>query len=533
MVKLKLLSGLWCTLLLAGVGTVDRAAAEPVSQGNARPATTHAGKPLPDAPFELTAEEQAALAQLERTSQGYAIIADRVKPSVVSIRAMVVNKDFNAELRKMLGDEDLQMVPIAGTGSGVIIDTDGHIVTNNHVVEDADAVRVTLADGREVQARIIGTDRMSDLAVIKIDADGLTACRFGDSDKVRAGHIVFAIGSPFKFGHSVSHGIISAIGRSNVEVDIDYKNWLQTDAPINPGNSGGPLISTKGEVIGISVAIATESGGYQGVGFAIPANTVVRVAERLKRGEQIVRGYLGVEIKPVRRPEADVYGLKDVRGALLGTIGKESPAARAGLKPEDIVLSIDGQYVQSLEHLQDAVAWTPPGTKSVFKVWRRGKEQDVIVEIGKQPPWFRTQGTPLDLQGRDPDAQEDRTSRRGKRRNEPTTNTDATKSVPRAPEGEFFEKLGMFAATLTPELRERFQIPESSEDGVVITQVDPLGEAYQADLRRGFVIRKLNDDRIETLSEFKAAIEKLKDAKGVRLQVQANRQIFYTVVKLR
>lgn len=528
---MKLLSGLCCSLALLCALAASPSRAEPLRTTGHRPAEYAPGDKPSDTPEGISAEDQDALAHLDRVSKGYSIIAERVKPSVVSIRALAVNKEFNAELRRMLGDEDLPMVPISGTGSGVIFDSEGYIVTNNHVVDEADMVRVTLADGRELRARIVGTDRMSDLAVIKIDAEGLTACRFGDSDTVRAGHIVLAIGSPFKFGHSVSHGIISAVGRSNVDVDIDYKNWLQTDAPINPGNSGGPLINTRGEVVGISVAIATESGGYQGVGFAIPANTVTRVTDRLKRGERIVRGYLGVEIKPVNRVVADVYGLKDVRGALLGLVGPDSPAAKAGLKPEDIVLSIDGQEVQSLEHLQDAVAWTAPGTRSTFQVWRNGRPKQLMVEIGEQPPNFRTQGSTLDLQRRR-DRDSEKTNSRRQRPSEPEK-TNGSIEPSRRPEGEQFEKFGMYAATLTPELREKYKISEDIKSGVVITQVDPLGEAYGADLRRRFVIQRVNDDKIESLTDFKRVLKKSENDKGIRLQVVAGEQTFYTVLRMR
>lgn len=460
---------------------------------------------------------------LERISNAFSEIAERVKPSVVSIKSMAVNEEMNAELKRMFGDKDFQPIPISGTGSGIIFDSAGFIVTNNHVVEDADVVRVTLADGREFEAEVIGTDSMTDLAVIKIDGRNLSPCRFGDSDAVRVGHLVLAIGSPFKFGHSVSHGIISAVGRSNVEVDIDYKNWIQTDAPINPGNSGGPLINTRGEIIGISVAIATESGGYQGVGFAIPANTVVRVTETLKRGQKMVRGYLGVVIKAVNATIADGYGLPEAKGAMLQTIGPDTPAHKAGLRPEDIILAIDGREITGLEELQERVAHMPPGTRSVFRVWRQRTSRDVPVEIGKQPENFSTQGSRDDLVPEESNEPA---------RMEPTDRTTGSRPTMTPDLGsEYFASFGMHAANLTSELRDKYKVSEDVTTGVLVTGVDPLGEAFNAELRRRCIIRRVNDEEIRNLSDFKRVIEKFKDARGLRLAVQIGNEVYHTVIK--
>lgn len=472
---------------------------------------------------EATADD---IALLNRLSRAYAAIAEEVQPSVVSIRSTSVNEAVNDELRRMFGDEDLQPIPMTGTGSGFIIEDTGYIVTNNHVVEDAGRVQVTLQDGRDYLAEVIGTDRMTDIAVIKIDAPNLHPCKLGDSDDMRVGNIVLAIGSPFKFGNSVSHGIISATGRTNVAVDIDYKNWLQTDAPINPGNSGGPLINTRAEVIGMSVAIATESGGYQGVGFAIPSNVIRQIAGILKTGEKIVRGYLGVTIQPVNRTEAEVYGLDGPRGAMLGSIFEESPAETAGLKSEDIILSVNGRKIRGVEDLQDVIAYTSPGTKARFSVWREKSERDITVEIGKQPPHFRTQGSRLDPKLFGTDDDEESTTRSEK--------TEATEEKEQSNLGaELVNGLGIYAATITPELRKRFHLHESVESGVVITQVDPLGEAYAQDIRRGYVIQKVNEDSIESLSDLKSALSKIKKVRGVRLEVRAGRELMHAVVRLR
>lgn len=464
------------------------------------------------------------IALLDRLSNAYSAIAEEVQPSVVSIRSLTVNEEVNDELKRMFGDEDFQPVPMAGTGSGIILDTDGYIVTNNHVVEDAGRVQVTLHDGRDFLAEVIGTDRMTDIAVIRIDAKDLHPCRLGDSDSMRVGNIVLAIGSPFKFGNSVSHGIISATGRTNVDVDIDYKNWLQTDAPINPGNSGGPLINTRAEVIGMSVAIATESGGYQGVGFAIPSNMIRRIANVLKAGKKVVRGYLGVEIKPVNRTEAEVYGLDAPRGALLGSIFEDSPAAQAGLQSEDIILGIDGRQIRSVEDLQDVIAFTQPGTKTQFSVWRGRAARDVTVEIGKQPRNFRTSSSRLDREFRQEEPEdEEAVSRSDKPVEEEQSELGA----------EHVASLGLYAATLTPELSKRFRVHRSIVSGALITMVDPLGEAFAQNIRRGFVIQKVNDIEIETMNDLKDALNSVKNVRGVRMELRVGRDSYNTVVRLR
>ena len=275
----------------------------------------------------------ADVAALEQISHAFGVVARVVKPSVVNVEARAALDYPEDEIRRLFTNRGLPIPLNRGTGSGIILDEQGHIVTNNHVVSGAEVLDVTLADGRVFRAEPVGADPKTDIAVIKINADRLHPARIGDSDRVEVGNLVLAIGSPFRLGHSVSHGIISAVGRANVTVGIDYQNWFQTDAPINPGNSGGPLINTRGEVIGINTAIATDSGGHQGVGFAIPSNTVARIAEQLKTGEEIKRGYLGVGIQPVPPKWADAYGLEEPGGVFINGVGENTPAAEAGLNP--------------------------------------------------------------------------------------------------------------------------------------------------------------------------------------------------------
>jgi serine protease Do len=445
-----------------------------------------------------------AVLELGRFSEGMAKVAEAVRPSVVSIRSLAVSDAVNDELRRMTGDEDFQPIPLTGTGSGVILDVQGHIVTNNHVVEDADAVRVTLDDGREFRAEVVGTDPKTDLAVIRINAAGLTPAELGDSDAVRVGHLILAIGSPFRFGHSISHGIISARGRSEVDVEIDYKNWLQTDAPINPGNSGGPLINTRGEVIGISVAIATESGGYQGVGFAIPSNTVRYVTDLLRAGRPIVRGYLGVSIYPVDTDVASAYGLANVGGVLIEGVKRGAPAAKAGLMPEDIVLKVDGQPIRDREQLQSIVAAKSPGTVSSFEVWRKRQPVQVSIEMGTQPDGFSTSGNLDDLMNWPEDAVED---------------PESARRAASPAEYEFTEA-GFEVANLTPKLARDLRFEDGAHAGVVVTRVDPLGRAFAAGLQRGVIIVVANDRRIRTVNDLLEVVTPQALSQGVRLRIR-------------
>lgn len=485
------------------------------------PAALRAGD-TPDAPAlsdHAPLLNDDGVADLERLSNAYARISEEVKPSVVHIKALSINKAMNRELRRMLGDDNLPPTPTTGTGSGIIIDEDGHIVTNNHVVADAKKIYVTLADGRKFTGQIVGTDPKTDIAVIKINGERLKPAKLGDSDRLRPGQIVLAIGSPFRLGHSVSHGIISAMGRSedSIDVDIAYKNWIQTDAPINPGNSGGPLINTRGEVIGINVAIATESGGHQGVGFAIPANTIARIASALKNGEKIVRGYLGVLIKPVDDRVAEAYGLGDVSGAFItGVVSEDSPAAKAGLQPEDIVLRVAGRSVRSQADLQELISTYKPGAEIDLDVWRKGVKSKVTVTVGLQPEGFSTRA-PLNPTRIDPHL----------RKEEEVEDTDEDNSS----NGRFGE-FGFEAETLTPSLAKKYRVdPEA--DGVLITRVDPTSEAYECGLKARQVIVSANDKPIESVSDFQEILTKDALAKGVRLKYRVDSDFDFLVLRVR
>ncbi|MEK6644475.1 MAG: Do family serine endopeptidase [Planctomycetota bacterium] len=460
------------------------------------------------------------VADLERLSNAFANVSEAVKPSVVHIKAVSINKAMNRELQRMLGDENFRPMPTTGTGSGIIIDEDGHIVTNNHVVANSRTIYVTLADGRKFTGHVVGTDPKTDLAVIKINGDRLTPAKLGDSERLRPGQIVLAIGSPFRLGHSVSHGIISAMGRSedSIDVDIAYKNWIQTDAPINPGNSGGPLINTRGEVIGINVAIATESGGHQGVGFAIPSNTVARIASALKNGEQVVRGYLGVLIKPVDDRVAEAYGLGDVSGAFItGVVSDDSPAAKAGLQAEDIVLRVAGKGVRSQADLQEQIATYKPGAEVELDVWRKGQKSKMTVTVGLQPEGFSTR-TPTQPSRVDPHQRKD--------------SDDEEQADDDSSNGRFGE-FGFEAETLTPALARKYKIDTDSAVGVLITRVDPTSEAYECGLKARQIIVSANDKPVITVADLHEVLTREVVAKGVRLKYRIETDFDYLVLRVR
>ena len=494
--------------------------------GSARDSGYASGQERVQAEAKQQAEvDEQALAHLEELSHAFSIIVDAVKPAVVHIQAIRTQESLSKELQELFSEKDIQLPPVAGTGSGVIIDEDGYIVTNNHVVADAEVVRVTLADGRKFRADVVGTDRMTDVAVLKIAAAHLHPVKFGDSDELKVGNMVLAIGSPFRLTHSVSHGIVSALGRTDVQVDIDYQNWIQTDAPINPGNSGGPLINTRGEVVGLSVAIATDSGGHQGVGFAIPSNTVARVARQLKSGEKIVRGYLGVVIQQVDPKMADAYGLDKAKGVFVGGVGRESPAAKAGLKPEDIILAINGKEIETREKLQEFIAGSKPDTTVEMTVWRNGGRENISVTIGEQPEGFSTTGNIRDL------------NRREGRDGRPPTETQERKPTADSPAEVAgvteFAELGLKVVTLTADLARRMRIPDGMEQGAVITEVRPAGEAYLAGLAKGQVVVEANGKPINNVSDLARTLTEEGLAKGVRLKIRTGEDTFYAVVQVR
>ncbi len=456
------------------------------------------------------------VANLEKISHSFSLIAEAVKPSVVHIVARSNDRRLNEQMRQMFG-ERAPARPRSGTGSGVIIDDEGHIVTNNHVIADAEKITVSLHDGRKFTAKVVGTDSKTDIAVIQIKADRLYPARFGDSDNMKVGYLVLAIGSPFRLDHTVSHGILSAVDRHDVIDDIEYNGFLQTDAPINPGNSGGPLINTRGEIVGINTAIATESGGNMGVGFSIPSNTVKAVANMLKTGKPVVRGYLGVSIRPIDLDVAQTFGLSEPAVLVTGVVGN-GPAGKGGLRQDDILMSVDDRPVRSSEELQRVIATTDPGRTVTLKVLRNQSSEDIRVQIEAQPQNFSTRADLTDIK-RTPEGQDAGSSSPN---NEPSTKDD---------DSGFFG-LGFEVDTVSPDHIARYRLDAAIQNGVVITRIDPLCEAYDAGLRTGNVITRVGGQAITTKAELTEALsDSSKLSKGVRIWVRQGNTAFPMVLR--
>src|SRR5688572_10946752 len=272
-------------------------------------------------------------------------------------------------------------MPMQGMGSGFVVNADGVIITNAHVVEGADEVRVRLTDRREFKGKVVGIDKLTDVAVVKIDAKGLQAVKIGDPSKLRVGEWVLAIGSPFGFENTVTAGIVSGTSRSLPEGT--YVPFIQTDAAVNPGNSGGPIFNLKGEVIGIASQIYSRTGGYQGLAFAIPIDVAANVKEQLVKTGKVQRGRIGVAIQEVSQSLAQSFGLDRPRGALVASVDKDGPAAKGGVKPGDVLLGVNGKTVERSSELPPLVAAVKPGTRATFEVWRDGAKRNLDITVGE------------------------------------------------------------------------------------------------------------------------------------------------------
>jgi serine protease Do len=329
-----------------------------------------------------------------QTLPDFAAIAEANKGAVVNITSSATPKAGAAapegleslpeELRRFLPQIPQMPQPRQGMGSGFIVESNGTILTNAHVVEGADEVRVRLTDRREFKGKVVGTDKATDIAVVKIDAKGLPAVKLGDPSQIKVGEWVLAIGSPFGFENTVTAGIVSATSRSLP--DGTYVPFIQTDAAVNPGNSGGPLFNLKGEVIGINSQIYSRSGGFQGIAFAVPIDVASNVKQQLVAHGSVQRGRLGVTIQEVTQSLAQSFGLDRPRGALVAQVEKGSPADKAGIKPGDVLLGVNGRTVERSAEIPPLVAAVKPGSKATLDVWRDGKKQALAVTVGQLEP---------------------------------------------------------------------------------------------------------------------------------------------------
>ena len=327
---------------------------------------------------------------LTQLGEAMAGVAERVKPAVVNIST---SKTIKTErhpffddpfFRRFFGDPQPQKRKVTNLGSGVIAASDGYLITNNHVIEGAEDILVKLADGREYKGRPVGKDPRTDIAIIKIEEKNLPTIPWADSDRLRVGEIVFAIGNPYGLNQTITMGIVSALGRTGIGI-TDYEDFIQTDAAINPGNSGGALVNIRGEIVGINTAIFSVTGGYQGIGFAIPSNMVKRVMDNIVKEGKVVRGWLGVQIQVLTPELAKQFNLKDEKGILLADIVEGGPAEKGGLKRGDVITEYGGKKIENPFQLRNMVANTRPGETADIKVLRNGSALSIKVVVGELP----------------------------------------------------------------------------------------------------------------------------------------------------
>ena len=402
-----------------------------------------------------------------RFGLSFAPVVKQVLPAVVKVysstRAQEAPEErMDPRLRQFFGDAfpGARRSPRQqGIGSGVVVTADGYILTNNHVVEGADSVKIQLNDGSEYTAKIVGKDPQTDLAVVKIKASNLPHLEFANSDQAEVGDLVLAVGNPFGLGETVTTGIISAKGRASL--GLDYEDFLQTDAAINPGNSGGALVDTQGHLLGINTAILSRTGGNQGIGFAIPTNLAREVMDSLIKDGKVARGQLGVRIQDVTPAMAKRLELGEARGALVGEVSPKSPAAKAGVQSGDVVVEFDGKPVRDSRQLRLAVGRAKPGATVPLKVVRDGDSKIVRVTV-------------KELES-DEDAKS--TSRREASKDTGTLN-------------------GVGVVDLSPQSRRQFGIPPSV-NGALVSEVDPESPSHEAGLRAGDVIVEINKERIQ------------------------------------
>ncbi|MER3422649.1 MAG: serine protease [Nitrospiraceae bacterium] len=391
--------------------------------------------------------------------------------------------------------------PDQSAGSGVIIDPRGYIITNNHVVENASQITVTLHDGREFPAKVVGVDPKTDLAIIKIDVENLPSLKWADYDKLQVGDLVLALGSPFGLSSSVTLGIISALGRGNVGI-ADYEDFIQTDAAITPGNSGGALVNMNGELIGINTAIFSRTGGSEGIGFAIPSTIALDVAEALMKTGKVVRGWMGIAIQEITPALAKSFKLPEQRktGVLISDVNEEGPAAAAGLKRGDVIIAFEDKEVKNVSQLRNMVARTIVGRTAKVRVLRDGKEQLLTVKIAERPS-----DEMLARKEPSPPPQQETVK--------PPDNVLAALRV----------------QALDAAIMSQLNLP-SKTTGVVINHVEPGSMAEAAGLQRGDVIQEINHEVVKSLEDYQKISAKIKkDEMAVLLLSRQGNNLFVAV----
>ena len=451
----------------------------------------------------------------------FAPIVEKVSPSVVTIStSQMVNPSarrqnpmFNDPMfRRFFGlpepDENEEAIPAPkkkgaspekmrkqpmGLGSGVIVSAEGHILTNNHVIAEASEILVKLGkNGHEYKATMIGSDPESDLAVLKIDGKDLPAVTFTDSDKVRVGDVVLAVGNPFGFTQSVTMGIVSALGRGMNELNLSFQSFIQTDASINPGNSGGALVDTDGRLIGLNTAIYSRTGGNQGIGFAVPGNLARGVMDSIIKNGRVIRGFLGVSLQSLSEELAKEFKIEGEKGALVNGVTDGSPAQSAGMKDGDIVVAVDGKPVEGVSELMLMIGAKAPGTDVNVKLLRDGKEKALSVKLGERPG--KLAAAKVDPAGEDADVLD-----------------------------------GVTVADIDAEARKKYEIPDNIK-GAVVTQIDPDSDCFAKGIREGDVIHQIKKEEVTNSKQAVDLSERVKKEKSVLLGVSTKGARRYVVV---
>ena len=461
--------------------------------------------------FLVLGAPSAAQAQGGVQLPDFTELVDRVGPAVVNIRTLErgrtsagaeVDPNIEEFFRRFGipmpgrpdprrgprgGDEEPQQ---RGVGSGFVISADGYVMTNAHVVDGADEVLVTLTDKRELKARIVGSDRRTDVAVVKVEATGLPAVRIGDVSRLRVGEWVMAIGSPFGLDNTVTAGIVSAKQRDTGE----YLPYIQTDVAINPGNSGGPLLNLRGEVVGINSQIYSRSGGFMGISFAIPIDEAMRVSEQLRTNGRVIRGRIGVQIAPVTKEVAESIGLGQPRGALVQSVEKDGPAEKAGVEAGDIILRVDGRAVERSGDLPRIIGGTKPGSRTALQVFRRGNTRDLSVTVAE--------------------FEQDRPTRRPTAAEPGNTPPPAVKSI-----------LGLTVSDLNDTQKRDLRV----RGGVRVDAVE--GPAARAGLREGDVILSVDNTEVTDTKQFAGIVSKVERSRAVSVLVRRGEWVNYLVIR--
>ena len=444
------------------------------------------------------------------TAKSFVEIAKTVKPAVVNIAASRSGKAGDGPqsspfddpfFRRFFGDEFFKRDQPhrerkeRGQGSGVIVDPNGLIITNNHVVNKADDIRVILSDKREFKGKLIGTDTKTDVAIVKIEATGLSTIPLADSDQLEVGEFVLAVGSPFGLTQSVTMGIVSAVGRASMGI-AEYEDFIQTDAAINPGNSGGALVNIRGELVGINTAIFSQSGGNMGIGFAVPSNLSRAIMDQLVRTGKVVRGWLGVAIQDLTPELATQFGITDTKGVLVSDVMAESPAKKAGFERADVIVEYDGKSMDSPTHLRNAVAQTPIGKKVPVKLIRDKKPKTIEVTIVEQP---KSLGQPS--------AEENKES---------------------AVSSGVLSDLDV--RELNEELTARYGL-KATERGVIVVSVKSGSTAEEMGVREGDVILEVNRKAVSSLKSYEQAASGLAKDQAVLLLLKRKGQTIYLTLR--